>query len=110
SERVLPYAAPCPELARPLSCADPRAEGERRRGLWALCDGLARPAGLRPVFAALPDGVVPYAYAFRTGDLAAARALFAGVGLTVLPWPDLPSSGGPVPEHYRDVALAHFLW
>lgn len=112
SERVLPEPpAPCPELARPLVCADPAVEASRRRALWSHCDALARRAGLAPVFPSLPDGVVPYAYAFRAKDLAAARAVFAREGLTALPWPDLPAAIAPsAPERYRDVALAHFLW
>jgi hypothetical protein len=112
SERELPVpAAPCAELAAPLVCADPAAEARRRRALWALCDGLARRAGLAPVFASLPDGAVPYAYALRAPDLAAARAVFADAGLTTLPWPDLPAAVAPsCPAHYRDVALVHFLW
>lgn len=112
SERALPEpAAPCPELKSPLVCADPAIEASRRRALWTLCDGLARRAGLSPVFASLPEGVVPYAYAFRAKDLAPARALFAAEGLTVLPWPDLPSAVSPsAPEHYANVALVHFLW
>ena len=112
SERVLPTPAePCLELARPLICADPAIEASRRRALWAHCDRLARRAGLSPVFASLPEGIVPYGYAFRTKDPAAARRLFAAEGLTTLPWPDLPAAVAPTaPEHYRDVALVHFLW
>lgn len=112
SETALPGpAAPCSQLSRPLVCADPAVEASRRRALWSLCDALARRAGLSPVFASLPEGVVPYAYAFRTKDLAAARALFAAEGLTALPWPDLPAAlSASAPEHHRDVALAHFLW
>jgi hypothetical protein len=112
SERVLPEpSAPCPELERPLVCADPGIESSRRRALWTLCDGLARRAGLAPVFSSLPEGVVPYAYAFRAKDVAAARAPFAAEGLTVLPWPDLPAAISPsAPEHYTNVALVHFLW
>ncbi len=112
SERVLPApAAPCLELGRPLVCADPVIEASRRRALWSLCDGLARRAGLAPVFPALPDGVVPYGYAFRAKDLAAARAVFAAEGLTTLPWPDLPDAVlGSAPEADRSVALVHFLW
>lgn len=112
SERELPKPAePCPELASPLACADPAIEVSRRRALWAHCDGLARRAGLTPVFASLPENVVPYAYAFRAKDLAAARPVFAAEGLTVLPWPDLPSAIAPsAPEHYANVALVHFLW
>ena len=112
SERVLPAPVePCPELGRPLVCADPAVETSRRRALWSHCDALARAAGLAPVFASLPDGAVPYAYAFRTKDLAAARAAFAAAGLRVLPWPDLPSAVAPAcPAHYRETALVHFLW
>jgi hypothetical protein len=112
SERVLPEPAePCPELERPLVCADPGIEASRRRALWTLCDGLARRAGLSPVFPALPEGVVPYAYAFRAKDPAAARSLFAAEGLTVLPWPDLPAAIVPsAPAHYANVGLVHFLW
>ncbi len=112
SERVLPAPAPpCPELERPLVCADPAVEASRRRALWTLCDGLARKAGLAPVFPSLPDGAVPYGYALRTRDLDAARSLFSAEGLTTLPWPDLPSAvAASAPEADRTVALVHFLW
>ena len=112
SERFLPEPAePCPELERPLVCADPAIEASRRRALWTHCDGFARRAGLPPVFASLPDGVVPYAYAFRAKDPTAARALFAAEGLTTLPWPDLPAAVAPsAPEQYTNVSLVHFLW
>jgi hypothetical protein len=112
SERVPPRpAAPCPELERPLVCADPAIETSRRRALWTLCDGIARRAGLAPVFPSLPENVAPYAYAFRSKNLPAARALFAAEGLTTLPWPDLPGAIEPsAPDHYRDVGLVHFLW
>jgi hypothetical protein len=112
SERVLPTpAAPCPELERALTCADPVVEVSRRRGLWALCDGLARKSGLEPVFSSLPDGVAPYAYAFRTRDFALGESVFAVEGLRVLPWPDLPGAvAAAAPGHYRDAALVHFLW
>ena len=112
SERLLPEPAePCTELQSPLVCADPAVEVSRRRALWTRCDGLARRAGLAPVFASLPEGVVPYAYALRAPDPAAARAPFAAEGLTVLPWPDLPAAVAPAaPARYRDVALVHFLW
>ena len=110
AERVVPEEAPCPELARPLVCGDPSIEILRRRALWSLCAGLAAKAGCAPIFASLPDGVSPYAYAFRAGDRAAARAL-AAEGLPILPWPDLPSAlADGAPAHYRDVQLAHFLW
>lgn len=112
SETILPRpTAPCLQLAHPLDCADPVAEATRRRALWAMCDAVARRAGLAPVFPTLPEGVVPYGYAFRAKDLAAARAPFAAEGLTTLPWPDLPAALlASAPAHHRDVGLVHFLW
>lgn len=111
SETALPEAAPCPELGRPLVCADPAIEASRRRALWSLCRGLAADAGAEPVFATLPEGVSPYAFAFRAKDPSAARRVLAAEGLSVLPWPDLPAElGDAAPGHYRDVHLAHFLW
>ncbi len=112
SERVLPEpASPCPELERPLVCADPKIEASRRRALWALCDGLGRKAGLSPIFPSLPDGVVPYGWAFRAKDLTVARSVFAAEGLTTLPWPDLPSAILPsASERDKTAALVHFLW
>lgn len=111
SETEVPAASPCPELERPLVCADPAIEASRRRALWALCAPLAAKAGAVPVFASLPDGVAPYAFAFRAKDPAAATRTLAAEGLSVLPWPDLPAElGDAAPGYYRDVHLAHFLW
>ncbi len=109
SKEGFPDAAPCPELAAPLVCADPAVEVSRRRALWSLCRELT--AGkAEPLFASLPDGTAPYAFAYRAGDEAAARAL-SGAGLASLPWPELPEEIAPsAPERYRDVRLAHFLW
>lgn len=112
SESALPApASPCAELSRPLVCADPRLEASRRRALWSFCRDVAGRAGLSPVHGSLPDGTVPYAYAFRSRDLASARVPFAAEGLNVLPWPDLPTKIAPsAPGHYTDVGLVHFLW
>lgn len=112
SERVLPVpAVPCAELGRPLACADPAVEASRRRALWSFCGGIARRAGLAPVFAFLPEGVVPYGYAFRTNAPVEAAAPFSAEGLRVLPWPDLPDAvRSAAPDHHRNVALVHFLW
>lgn len=111
SQDELPDEAPCPELGRPLVCADPAIEASRRRALWSLCAGLSAKAGATPVFASLPDGVSPYAFAFRAKDPAPAARALAAEGLSVLPWPDLPAElGDAAPAHYGDVHLAHFLW
>lgn len=111
SETTASAAAPCPELGRPLVCADPSIEISRRRALWSLCAALSSKAGATPVFASLPDGVAPYAFAFRAEDPAPASRVLAAEGLSVLPWPDLPAElADAAPAHYRDVHLAHFLW
>lgn len=111
SELVLPEpAAPCPQLAGALACADADIEVSRRRALWSLCAELARRTGLDPVFSALPAGVAPYGYPFRAEDFTAAQDLFGAEGLTALPWPDLPAAAEPAPPHHRNVGLVHFLW
>ncbi len=110
-EHDVPKESPCPELGRALVCGDPSLEVSRRRGLWALCREIGEEIGASSVFPSLPDGVAPYAYAFRTEDpLAAARA-FAAEGLPVLPWPDLPAAiVEDAPVHYQNLFLVHFLW
>lgn len=114
AERVIPVAPePSPESAAPVASVDMAAEAERRRGLYALCAEVLRDAGARPVFPALPEGVVPYGYPFRPapGGEAKADAALAALGLGSLPWPDVPDAVRPrAPRHYLDVRLAHFLW
>ena len=61
----------------------------------------------------LPERVVPYAFAFRAAPAPAETAYeaFRRLGLSVLPWPDLPEGvRAAAPAHYRDIYLAHFLW
>jgi hypothetical protein len=106
-------AAPGAELAGPIVCGDEAGERTRRRALYELCAETARELGLAPVFSTLPDGVVPYAFAFRAPPAAAEQAYeaYRRQGLSVLPWPDLPEAiRADAPAHYRDVYLAHFLW
>ncbi len=106
-------AAPSAALAGPLTCGDEAGERTRRRALYELCAGTARELGLAPVFPSLPDRVVPYAFAFRAAPAAAEAAYeaFRRLGLSVLPWPDLPGAvRAAAPAHYHDVYLAHFLW
>ncbi|MBI2789628.1 MAG: DegT/DnrJ/EryC1/StrS family aminotransferase [Elusimicrobia bacterium] len=105
--------APAAALSGPISCGDEAGERARRRALYELCAATARELGLPPVFSSLPAGVVPYAFAFRAGPAAAeaAYAAYRRLGLSVLPWPDLPGAvRADAPAHYRDVYLAHFLW
>lgn len=106
-------AAPSAALAGPIMCGDEAGERTRRRSLYDLCAETARGLGLPPVFPSLPNGVVPYAFAFRAapGPAEAAYAAYRRLGLSVLPWPDLPGAvRAGAPAHYRDVYLAHFLW
>lgn len=105
--------APAAALSGPISCGDEAGERARRRALYDLCAGTAKELGLAPVFSSLPAGVVPYAFPFRAAPAAAERAYaaFRRLGLSVLPWPDLPAAvRADAPAHYRDVYLAHFLW
>jgi hypothetical protein len=107
---ILPDIAPCPELNHPLIAADPMIEVSRRRALWSYCGDIAAKAGTLPLFASLPDGVAPYAFAFRANNPTAASALTAE-GFSVFSWPALPKElGNAIPEHYQNVQLAHFLW
>lgn len=112
SETELPEPkSPCRQITGEISCADPAMEASRRRALWSFCLEIAKKAGLEPVFKSLPENVVPYAFAFRADDFHVARPHFARAGLNVLPWPALPAAvADAAPEHYRRVALAHFLW
>lgn len=106
-------AGPSAALSGPIACGDEAGERKRRRALYDLCAETARGLGLAPVFATPPDGVVPYAFAFRAapGPAEAAYAAYRRLGLSVLPWPDLPEAvRAAAPAHYRDVYLAHFLW
>jgi hypothetical protein len=106
-------SAPSAALSAPIGCGDEAGERTRRRGLYELCAETARGLGLTPVFPRLTDGVVPYAFPFRAkpDEAEDAYAAYRRLGLSVLPWPDLPEGiRDGAPAHYRDVYLAHFLW
>ncbi|MDP3541444.1 MAG: DegT/DnrJ/EryC1/StrS family aminotransferase [Elusimicrobiota bacterium] len=112
-DEALGDPAPGVALAGPIACGDEAGERSRRRALYELCAATAKELGLAPVFPSLPGGVVPYAFAFHAAPSAAdaAYAAFRRLGLSVLPWPDLPAAvRAGAPAHYRDVYLAHFLW
>ena len=107
AERLMPFGPePSTEALAPIDAVDAAAEVARRRELYALCARALR--GFEPVFPALPEGCCPYGYPFRArGDEAEAR--LAELGLSSLPWPDLPE-GAEAPGYLRDVRLVHFLW
>ncbi len=112
-DEPLGEAGPNSSLAGPIACADEAGERTRRRALYELCAETARELKLEPLFASMPSGVVPYAFAFRAapGPAERAYAAYRRLGLSVLPWPDLPGAvRANSPAHYRDVYLAHFLW
>lgn len=114
-ERVLPEpVAPWAGLSRPLP-GDVVAETARRRALYAWLDGWLPGAGLgaRPVFAGLPDWVVPYGYPFYVdaSHLPKVRAALGRQGLDCLRWPDLPETvRGGAPAHYTSLTVVPFQW
>jgi hypothetical protein len=121
---ALPTSSPQSELEIPgvpaIRCKsltqirriDLPSEALRRRRLYAEFHDQLKGLGVRPVFAHLPDGVVPYGYAFRANrkqGLAAAK-MAQKCGLDCGTWPDLPSAViGTAPVHYRDVWWVNFL-
>ena len=114
SERVLPKPErPCRALAVALTAADPQAEAQRRRALYAFLSARLHHAGAEPIFDALPLGVVPYGLPYRAEGKTALKveALLKGLGLESLTWPDLPSAiMESAPSFYKDVRIVHFLW
>lgn len=104
---------PCRTLLKNLAIADPAAEPERRRHLYALCERLLLPIGVTPVFQKPDANVSPYAFAFFAESALAARAqkILNGIGLELFPWPELPDVIAPTaPKRYRSVYLVRFLW
>ncbi len=110
--RQAPATPPCAELGEKLRVGGPEAEPPRRRALYERLQALLVPAGAVPVFDRLPRRAVPYGFPYRApGREDAVEAALASVGLSSLPWPELPDAVAPnAPAHYRDVRLAHFLW
>lgn len=105
--------APPAQLTDALQSFDTDAEIRRRHQLYKIFSQLAQRHGAQAVIAALPDGSVPYGFAFR-GEPAAISAMQQQArhrGLDVFPWPALPSTlASAAPAHYRDVWLVNFLW
>ena len=113
SEHYLPFPEnPCEQLANPILVADPELEEKRRRTLYETVGNSLRKAGFEPLFETLPKGVVPYAFPFRASPEIIGKAfeILSSLGLEPLSWPDLPSTLGETPTHYRNLWLVHFLW
>lgn len=104
---------PSADSLRPVSCADPKREVERRRALYELCGRLLSPLGVEPIFPGLPDQAAPYAYPYRAEPKLARQAerRLLSEGLISLPWPDLPSAvRAAAASRIANVHVAHFLW
>lgn len=90
---------------------DSVGESRRRRDLWVRAATEAGRLGLRPVYAALPPGAVPYGYPVRAREaqLGALRRAARATGATLMRWPELPSAlRDAAPVHHRDVWLLNF--
>lgn len=105
---------PAAPHARSLAMAgavDSVGESRRRRELWVRAASETGRLGLRPVYATLPPGAVPYGYPVRARDaqLGALRRAARATGATLMRWPELPSAvRDGAPAHHRDVWLLNF--
>lgn len=114
AETAMPDAACSRLTAGILSGLDVDAERARRRSLYCRYQQLfSGAADVRPVFAELPAGVVPYGFPFRYlgRDAEQMIATWWRRGVSVLRWPELPSAMAvAAPAHYRNVMVVPFLW
>jgi len=114
-EQSLPEPAyPCAALSRPLT-TDIGQETVRRRALYVWVAEKLREAGLSvtPVFASLPDTVVPYGYPFYADHVTfpKVQAVLGASGLDCVTWPDLPEAvRANAPIHYKTLRFVPFLW
>lgn len=113
TESAIPGEPAPPQIADALQAFDADAEIRRRHQLYEIFLQLAQRNGAQAVIATLPDGSVPYGFAFR-GEAEAIRSMQQKArrrGLDVYRWPALPSTlAAAAPAHYRDVWLVNFLW
>jgi len=114
AETRMPVAPPaCGMLARKLVVADPDLEGRRRRALYELVGRLAAGVAAAPVFPDLPPYVVPFGFPLVAApeDSPAVAARFAGVGLTLWRWSDVPAAvAGESAGGDRHLLVVPFLW
>jgi hypothetical protein len=89
-------------------------EGDRRRSLFVQHQ--SRFAGIRdvrPLFSALPPGIVPQGFPFLyVGDRPDRFVQeWSHRGVSIVRWPELPSMiAAGAPSHYCSVMLVPFLW
>lgn len=106
-------AAPCKELMHFLDHLDAEREIFRRRELYQLLDSIMKQTGIKPIFATLPEHVVPYAYPFYASgqQTRKAKEVLNKFNLECVPWPELPDAVAPEAfAEYKSVWMIPFLW
>lgn len=100
-------------LQQALSAYRFQHEAHRRREAYSACAEEAIKVGAVPVFERLPEGCVPYGFAFRGCQQAIdmMRIFAKRQGWDCVVWPDLPDAIRPkAPDDYRNIHLINFLW
>lgn len=114
SEKELPSPPnPWSGLLTSIASCEIMPESKRRRAAYENCINAAKKVGAVPVFDSLPQYCVPYAFAFRGGDLAVEgmRVYARRCGYDFVRWPDLPTEiAGKAPIHYKNIFLVNLLW
>ncbi len=114
SEKELPTPPnPWSGVLMSIASCEIMLESKRRRVAYENCINAAKKVGAVPVFDNLPQNCVPYAFAFRGGDLAVEgmRVYARRCGYDFVCWPDLPTEiAGKAPEHYKNIFLVNLLW
>lgn len=115
AEIVLPTccSAPSLDLLPLLNVVDVSEEILRRRELYIWLDSRLRGMNCKPVYANLPEGVVPYCYPFYATDNQALKInrILSDYGLECFPWPELPDELRQNSfEYYKKVWMVNFLW
>lgn len=100
-------------LPHALSAYRFQHETTRRRAAYAACALEAEKTGATAVFKRLPEGCVPYGFAFRGSQQAIdiMKKYAKRRGWDSVVWPDLPDAIQPkAPDYYRNIHLINFLW
>ncbi|MCX5816442.1 MAG: DegT/DnrJ/EryC1/StrS family aminotransferase [Proteobacteria bacterium] len=106
-------AAPCIELQYFLDHLDAEQEISRRCELYRLLDSVMRRNGFEPVFASLPEHVVPYAYPFYTSgnQIDEVKEVLEKLDLECFSWPELPEDVIPTaPNWFKNIRIIGFSW
>jgi len=90
------------------TAAHGRVTATRRAHYQRWLDGLQGASGVTPLFPALPDGVVPYAFPVVAGDPARTFATLRNAGVPIWRWEDIAASAAAactVASDYRSSLL-----